>query len=490
MTSDPVITAEASVTSKNLSRVAVLRVAQYPFMALFALVVPRLMGPDDYGRYAWFVSIVGIASSFLDLGMTEIATRSIPESQQRQDEYGIRRFFSRMLAFKLVLDVPLGLAFLLGALLFRVSSGTWQFVWPFALTLLIGDVGATAYALLFGLNKLAICSARDPIRRAAGLIAVVGLYHFFGMQGAIVSVVIVEAIVTVINFCWAERYLSLRELWPSWSFSAPLLRYGFLFYLSWGITNVWQRLGNTLIGYLRHDYGQIALFDLSNQIFLTATGFTMFLITALAPIFTQLRLQGKETKLIDWTRRILTYSQIACAAVLGGWLLIGSDVIPILIGRQYGGLYPNVAVLLCGTFLMVIVQLGLALAMAYAEPVWYLLALCVAVASFIIASCLLVPGLGALGCSVATLISCACCALTIGARYRRLLSQSFGPGLKAVMLGVCLLLPCWWLRGTWVRNELLLLCFLVAFGAALAVGGVLKSSEMREAWRALRHKGS
>jgi hypothetical protein len=41
-----------------------------------------------------------------------------------------------------------------------------------------------------------------------------------------------------------------------------------------------------------------------------------------------------------------------------------------------------------------------------------------------------------------------------------------------------------------VRNELLLLCFLVAFGAALAVGGVLKSSEMREAWRALRHKGS
>ena len=296
MTSEPGVTSEASITSKNLSQVAVLRFAQYPFTALFAVIVPRLMGPDDYGRYAWFVSLVGMASAFLDLGMTEIATRAVPTLQHSRGEAGVRKFFSRMLAFKLALDLSLITAFVVGARWLFHGAVPWLFVWPLAIVLLIGDVGGTAYALLFGLNRLAICSARDPIRRAVGVIIVVVLYLKFGLAGAVASVVLVEAVLTSINIYWTRRYVSLRELRPSWSFTAPLLHYGFLFYLSWGITNLWQRLGNTLIGHMRHDYAQIALFDLSNQIFLTAIGFTMFLITSLAPIFTQLRLQGKESK--------------------------------------------------------------------------------------------------------------------------------------------------------------------------------------------------
>ena len=317
MTSEPGVTSEASITSKNLSQVAVLRFAQYPFTALFAVIVPRLMGPDDYGRYAWFVSLVGMASAFLDLGMTEIATRAVPTLQHSRGEAGVRKFFSRMLAFKLALDLSLITAFVVGARWLFHGAVPWLFVWPLAIVLLIGDVGGTAYALLFGLNRLAICSARDPIRRAVGVVIVVVLYLKFGLAGAVASVVLVEAVLTSINIYWTRRYVSLRELRPSWSFTAPLLHYGFLFYLSWGITNLWQRLGNTLIGHMRHDYAQIALFDLSNQIFLTAIGFTMFLITSLAPIFTQLRLQGKESKLIDWSRRILTYNQIACVGILG-----------------------------------------------------------------------------------------------------------------------------------------------------------------------------
>ena len=138
---------------------------------------------------------------------------------------------------------------------------------------------------------------------------------------------------------------------------------------------------------------------------------------------------------------------------------------------------------------MLVVQLGLAFAMAYAEPFWYLLALCVAVASFITASCFLIPPFGALGCAEATLISCFCCAITIGMHYRRALRQSIGPGLMALGLGVVLLLPCWWLRGAWGRDVLLLLAFLAAYAVALLLSHVLVGSEIREAWRALRHKG-
>lgn len=490
MTSERAVTAEASITSKNLSSVALLRVAQYPFIALFAMLVPRLMGPDNYGRYALFVSLVGMLSAFLDLGATEISARTVPELQQRHDEAGIRTFFSRLLGFKMALDLSLIGSAAIVALVILAGKSTSAFIWPMGLTLFLGDLGGMAYALLFGLNRLAICSARDPIRRAVGLVLVVVLFPKLGFAGAVLSVVLVEGLLTLINMSWVHRYLSPRELVPNWSFTAPLLRYGVLFYLSWGVTNVWQRLGNTLIGYLRGDYRQIALFDLSNQIFLTATGFTLLLITSLAPIFTRLRLEGKESKLEDWSRRILTYNQIACAAVLSAWLLIGADVVPILIGRQYAALYPNVSVLLCGAFAMVVVQLGLALAMAYAEPAWYLCALGVAVGSFVTSAVFLIPPLGALGCSISTLISCVCCAMVIGSRYRRTLRQAWAPGMKAIAIGGAILLPFWLARGEWARNLLLLSGFLIAYGIALAAVRVVDRGEVEEAWRALRHRSS
>ena len=442
-------TSDAAVASKSLSKVALLRLAQYPFIVVFALLVPRMMGPDTYGHYALFVSWIGMIAAFLDPGMAEIAARVVPELQQRRDEAGIRTFFSRMLGFKIVLDVLVGLVFAFG---FRaIFPGVIEpaFLWIMILAIFVADFGSAAYGLLFGLNRQTLCSARDPLRRALSVGLVIALFHRFGLTGAIVSVVIVESLLLIVNFAFVGRYVSLRELAPKWSYSAPLLRYGFLFYLSSGASNAWQRLGNTLIGRLSGDFRQIALFDLSNQMFLT---------------------------------------EIGCVGMLGAWLLLGAELIPVLIGKQYEGLYANVAVLLCGAFPMVVVQLGLALAMAYAEPIWYFAAMCAAVASFVVSSLLLIPAAASLGCCFATLISCACCAVVIGIRYRVNMRKSLGPALKAIALGALILVPCWLSRGSPGRNALLLLGFLATYGVALFLTRIIVPAEVRQLWSALRHK--
>ena len=486
MSLEHTITAEASLTSKNLSKVALLRIAQYPFIALFAITVPRMMGPSIYGQYALFVSVVGMVAAILDLGITEIAARKIPELQQHDDTRGIRTFFSRMLSLKLAVDLLVITVF--AVVLSQLRIVPRQYIGALVLATLVSDIGATAYGVLFGLNRMAVCSARDPLRRAAALVLVVVLYRRFGLSGAISSVVLAECLLMLINVGWVRHYISPLELIPSLTYSAPLVRYGLLFYLSWGVTNLWQRLGNTLINYLYHDFAQIAAFDLSNQIFLTATGFTLFLITALAPMFTRLRLDGKEAKLFDWSRRILTYNQIACMAGFAAWLLVGGQLVRVMIGPQYGSLYANVAILLCGSFPMVIVQLGLTFAMAYAEPRSYLVALCVAVMSFLLSSIVLVPFYGALGCSAATALSCFFCAFTIGLRYRTNLGQALMPSIKAIAIGAALLLGCWLYHGTWVRNCWLLLSFLSLYVAALVISRVIEWSEIRQAWLALRHR--
>ena len=175
-------------------------------------------------------------------------------------------------------------------------------------------------------------------------------------------------------------------------------------------------------------------------------------------------------------------------AMLAGWLLLGAELIPFLIGRQYDGLYANVAVLLCGAFPMVVIQLGLALAIAYAEPIWYFAAVCIAVVSFVATSLILIPATGSLGCSVATLVSCVCCALVIGLRYRANMRKSLGPALKSITLGALLLVPCWLARGPPGRNALLLLGFLATYGTALFLTRVMVRAELQQLWSAMRHK--
>ena len=490
MTPEPMVTSDATGASKSLSKVAVLRASQYPFIVIFALVVPRMMGPDTYGRYALFVSLIAMIDAFLDPGMAEISARVVPELQQLRNEAGIRTFFSRMLGFKITLDLLVGVVAIVGLRLIFPDVIAPTFVWLLALAIFVGDLGSAAYGLLFGLNRQSLCAARDPLRRAASVCLIIALFHLFGLRGAIFSVVLVEGLILTIYLTFVGRYVSIRELAPKWNYVAPFLRYGFLFYLSSGATSIWQRLGNTLIGQMSGDFRQIALFDLSNQMFLTATSFTLFVIVSLAPTFTRLRLEGKEGKLIDWSRRILTYNEIGCMAAVATWLLLGVDLIPILIGRQYDGLYANVAVLLCGAFPTVVIQLGLALAIAYAEPIWYFAAVCTGVVSFVVTSLIMIPANGSLGCSIATLVSCICCALVLGIRYRANMRKSLGPALKSIALGAVLLVPCWLLRGRADRNALLLIAFLATYGSALFLTRVIVWAEIVQLWSALRHKSA
>jgi O-antigen/teichoic acid export membrane protein len=91
---------EAAITTKNISLVAFLRFAQYPFLISSAILIPRMMGPEIYGDYALLLSIMIIVSSLLELGRGEIFGRFIPEFHARCQLADIPRFSSRFLGLK------------------------------------------------------------------------------------------------------------------------------------------------------------------------------------------------------------------------------------------------------------------------------------------------------------------------------------------------------------------------------------------------------
>lgn len=480
------ITREAAVTVKNLSVVILLKVAQYPFLALAMALVPRMMGPETYGKYALLLSIVTVADSLNYLGVGEIFGRFVPEFQVRGDSEGIARLSSGFLALKALLSL------ITSALLFVVLHAAYgsRFPIPYLLltaaVVLVRDWQSIPYALLFGLNELTRYTLPDPIRRVISLVLITILFHLFGLIGALVSALLVEGILTALVVLWTRRFFRLGSFKIRFSYLWPYLKFGLMFYVSWALFNVWLRLGNSLIESITQDSVQVAIFDVSNQIFLILTAFTLAVTSSLIPIFTTLLLTHREDRLVRWCALVMKYIAIVWGMVLLGYVLVGHDLILWLIGQDYRGVFINGVLLILAVLPMATAQLGAALAVVYQQPQKYTASLAAAMGSFIVSSLALVPKYASVGASAATLISCGVIAALICSVFRGQLGSSLVGGVKAIAL-CAVFAPALWLKGGAAVNLLLATLFLPAYVALLFAAGILSLHEVREVFRMISH---
>lgn len=483
----PPVTTEASVTTKNVSTVFSLKIAQYPFLALSVMLIPRMMGPEVYGQYAFLTSIIVITTSLTDLGIDGIFARFIPEFEIRGELTTVKRFFSNLLAFKIGIDIAASLALLpVLVLLFGNRFPLIYFLLIVAI-LLILDAGSVPFGLLFGLNKLGRYSLREPLRRGLSVTFIFVLYHVWGLTGAILSILLAELTLATLYFYWTRGYFSTVDLRLNFSFLKPFLAFGFTLYLSWVLTNFWQRLGNTLIQYITSSSREVAFFDMPNQIFLITSTFALSIIPSFTPIFTKLLLTGKEQKLINWSRLITKYTGVVCATAFGGYVIVGPDLIPLVIGRDYVGIFPNGVVLLLGLFPMILAQQGYAFSMVYRYPSRYLKALVCAFFTFFLMSLLLVPKYASMGASVATLVSCIVLAAIMYFYFPEKLHPCLSDGTRIIGLGA-VFLGLAFLRGSFLTNCFLVFCFVGGHTLSLFGTKILTVAEIKDIFNALRYQ--
>lgn len=480
------ITSEAAVTLKNLSAVILLKAAQYPFLMLAMVLIPRMMGPETYGKYALLISVITIADSLNYLGVGEIFGRFVPEFQVYKDSEGIVRLSSSFLAFKTVTSLILSV--FLFAILYAVYGSRFPIHHLLLTTaiVLVREAQSVPYALLFGLNELTKYTLPDPIRRIISLAFITVLFHFWGLVGAIVSALLVESTLTIILISWTRRYFYLKYSKINISYLWPYLKFGLMFYISWALLNIWQRLSNSLIEYITKNSVNVAIFDISNQIFLILTAFTLAITSAMIPVFTTLLLTNREDKLIQWSTMVMKYIAITWSMILLVYGLIGHDLIILLIGQSYHGVFANGILLILAAFPMAIAQLGATLAVVYQKPQRYIASLMMAIGSFTTSSLALVPKYASMGSSAAILISCIVIAVLIGIFFRDQLSRSLVDGFKAIALGA-IFVPILWLRGEASVNSLLAILSWSLYVVLLFVTRILNPHEIQEIFQTIVH---
>ncbi|HEY3341959.1 MAG TPA: oligosaccharide flippase family protein, partial [Anaerolineae bacterium] len=393
------MTREAHVTIKNISTVALLKFAQYPFLAAALVLIPRLMGAESYGEYALVISIITVAGSIIDFGASaELFGRFIPEFEVSKREDGIRKLASNVLCMRLLIGFSATLV------MFPILNAVYGtrfspiVIVLVCLVVLMREVETVPYSLLYGLNKLGQQSSQLPIRRALSLVLLLVLFHFFGLVGAILSTLIIDIILSLIAFYWTKPHFSFTDLRLDLSFLKPYLFFDAVFFLSAVMLNIWQRSGDLLIEQFTGSTQQVALFDLPNQAYVVTTTMIFVAIDSLVPVFASLLLTGRESKLKEWSMVIAKYTAVLAAFIFWSFVFLGVHVAPIVLGQDYIATVPNGIWLLAGLFPMAITQLGFVFSVSYKKPWRYFLALCCSFAVFLIASLILIPQYGAVGC--------------------------------------------------------------------------------------------
>ena len=80
---------DTTVATRNARWVMVQRGSQIAGAVLFALIVPRWMGPDEFGRYALVTSISMSFALLSSMGAVSMMTRAVPGFVLRQDLAGL-----------------------------------------------------------------------------------------------------------------------------------------------------------------------------------------------------------------------------------------------------------------------------------------------------------------------------------------------------------------------------------------------------------------
>lgn len=482
------ITDEARVTTRNLSALMILKVTQYPFLFLFFVIVPRMMGAESYGEYALFVSIVMIGASVTNFGeASEIFGRFVPEFESRGQPEEIRKLFGNMIFLQNLINL-VAMVSLLMLLRFLYSD-----MFPLTYVILILVIIAVRnnyslyYGLLFGLNDMARSNSMLPLRRVLSLVLVVVLFQYFGVAGAIASTLVVDICLTLPAVHWTRKYFSFRHAEIDWKFMKPFLHYGLVFYVSGGLFTVWQKLGNVFIDRMTHNTTEVAIFDIPNQMFVLMAGVILPFLFALAPIFTKLLLEGKEHKLSKWSSIAGKYMGILCTATFFGFAVCGKQFFSRVLGPGFGGSYVNGVIQLAGMFPFVVASMGILFSMVYKRPGQFLGALGAAIASFAIAAVVLIPEHGATGCAVSMVVSCFVLGAAMYICFRDALRRPVVDLGKTIGFGM-VFLPLLWLK-------LELAMSLVAFTAAMAIyvlillgARVLSMEEFRTIREAIRKK--
>jgi stage V sporulation protein B len=379
--------------------VLALKGVEYAGLALFTVLVPRLMGPERYGAFAAVLGAVGLLTMFAGIGAQATFGRFVPEfvGVGRLDR--VRQLFSQVFLARVVTAAVLAGALVVGLPhLLSESDGTVALA--AGATVLAGAASLACYQLFYGLNQLARWLVRDALVRPVlvALLVVGGGVAF--LDRAAFALLGAEVLFLALGLVWARPYFS-REPWEGGRADLVThLRFGLYFFgANLLLMAVW-RGGEVTVLILSDARAEIGYFNIANAVAMAFGALIGQLASMLVPRIASLHVTGEGRRAEAWLGHSLKYLTIGTFVFVLAIDGVGETAVRLILGEAYLPVVVNLKVLALGLLPVALVRTAVNQAVVHKRPGWAVAVGGGGLAGFVVLAVTLVPRWGSLGASV------------------------------------------------------------------------------------------
>ena len=469
---------------RNAGLLMAQRVLDLLGVTLFAAVVPRLLGPAAFGRFALLTSVSMWFALLSGLGAVSMLTRSVPRMVAAGDDEGLRRLATSMAVLRAITGACAAAGFFLVATL-ALGEPDLVAAACVAGSVLCRSVGNLGFALLLGLNDAARWGFGDLIRRWMILGLVPLGFVAAGLRGACLGLLGAEVTVLACALWWARPYLRRNAVDLRRSHLSPFLRIGSLFAVGNLLLMLTQRSGETLVRFATNRYEEVGFFGATYAVYLTVAHVMGQLVSSLAPHLVGQFELGRTDAIGAWLERLLTYLVAVAVLSVAGAALLGRVLVPMLMGGEYAPVAANVSVITLSLLTVAIGSVARLQVLVLDRPQVLIAAAALEFAAFWAIGFPLASRFGSLGASVAVLPASALSAWFLTLRVRAGLPFSLRPAAKALAAATVFVPPILLSPG-WPLGALLFVAGSAAYAGILLRLRVITFAELVQVRRVLR----
>jgi len=454
---------------------------------LFAVLVPRLMGPQVFGQYVLIYSLSIWLMLFSTLGFTQVIGRYVPQFMASGEREPLKLFMGNLLKLRSASGLLVALLYLVLTLLWLRDLDPVVLA-SMAAAIWVRTVSNLLFTYFLGINQAARWGMAEIMRRWISLGFLLPGFYLGGLKGACLGVLLAELTILAIGIRWTQGQFSWSGLNLDWCGMAPYFSFGLIFFGSELLRSAFNFSGESLVRAITGDYVQVGYYGVAFSVYFTMGLLIHQIVLAFAPLLVNLLSRGETASVRGWIERLLKWLAMGGVIAVWGLLLLGDDLVPLVLGPSYGPVVSNLLPLLLTLLANIVVIVSGLLALIFNRPQVVLAASGLQLVVFWSLGSLFIHRWGSLGGCLAALVATLLAAAFLVYRLQPTIGYSLRRYAWAIGLGVVFAPLCWW-RSSWEVNLMLFSIVVVAYPGVLLRLGIITREEIATAWQAIMIKG-
>ncbi len=398
------VASRTTVATSQTRVVIIWKLTEYVGLSLFLVIVPRMMGPDMYGGFATFLSLIALLAMASGLGALPMFGRFVPEYQVQGENLKTKVLFMQFFVVRVLVTTLLAVGVL--SLLPRLLPDITQFTVALGVgALLLGASAMALYQFLYGLKALGKWISYDALFRIILLVGLLMLDGMVSLERAALAVFLTQLCLFLLGLFWTKAFFTFNKALLNLAFLFEHLRFGLLCFLPILLLLAVWRAGEIVVLLFSGQTKEVAFFSVANLVAMTVVGQIGQVATMIVPSLTTLHVSGDKERVDLWLGYSLKYLTIVCFGFLFAVHLLGEWCVTLLWGEEYLPVVSNLKVFALGILAFPLVRTGLSLAILQKQPAKVLPVTAGALVTFLVAAAVLVPPTGSYGASVAVALA-------------------------------------------------------------------------------------